>query len=143
MNQKTHKTKYRPVLTLEQMKHIISLAKATPNEDSISVISTLYPYIAKAEMQAIVPAYTIKEKPTLETKLGFSHEEITAITGNHNHISEAMDKEVYWKLAYEKWLANPDSCTTDELLAANEHRYLHDLMTPEEMVEFEKSMNNS
>ena len=139
------KTKFRPVLTLEQIQHTIKLAKLeTPISDtSISLIATLTPYIAKIEARSIAAAYTTKERLSLESKLGFSSEEIAETIGNSEHIAAAINKEEYWKVCYEKWLDNPVNCTVSEILAANEHRYLNDLMTPEEMVEFEKSVVSS
>ena len=145
MSQKAQKAKFRPVLTLEQIQHTIKLAKLeSPISDaSINLIATLTPYIAKIEAQSIAAAYTTKERQNLESKLGFTSTEIAEITGNSEHIAAAMNKEEYWKACYLKYSANPTVCTTSEILAAQEHMYLNDLMSPEEMVEFEKKTLDS
>lgn len=51
--------------------------------------------------------------------------------------SDPADKVAYWYECYAKYLQNPVSCTLDEIDAANEHKYLNDLMTPLELKAFE------
>lgn len=54
-------TKFRPVLTLAQIKHIIQLTGITESPDDISVRKVLIPLVAKVEVGAISPAYKLSE----------------------------------------------------------------------------------
>ena len=65
-------TRYRPVLTAEQITHILALAKSDitkanqsrgshwqqQEQLSYSILATLSPFAAKIEVAAITPAYT-------------------------------------------------------------------------------------
>jgi hypothetical protein len=53
-------TKFRPVLTLEQIEHIIhSMDRSQP--EAKSVLKVLIPLVAKIEVGAINPAYKLSE----------------------------------------------------------------------------------
>ena len=59
-------TKFRPVLTLEQISHIIELCQldhnsVDPKSLSHSIIKVLIPLRAKVEVGAINPAYKLSE----------------------------------------------------------------------------------
>lgn len=123
---KTKALKYRPVLTAAQITHILSLAKLeSPMTDtSISVIATLSPFLAKIENAGITPAYSTQAATSKDLDLG----------GSYQHES----KEAYWEHCYTKTKANPTSCSLEEIEAANEHRYIKDLMSVEEQAVFEQ-----
>jgi hypothetical protein len=131
-------TKHRPSLTLEQLKHIAYLAKQDVyNADSLNLLSTLVPFIAKIEVGASKGAYSTKPKQSIEDKLGMNTAPMYCITVG-KHIT-AVTKEEYWKWCYAKYSEDIDTCTLPELQAAKEHMYLHDLMSPEEAKQFELS----
>jgi len=53
--------KFRPVLTLAQIKHIVNLTGITESPEDISIRKVLIPILAKIEVGAINPAYKISE----------------------------------------------------------------------------------
>lgn len=131
-------TKYRPVLTAAQILHIITLAKSESpiSTESIGIVSCLVPFQAKIQNAAITPAYTMapaKVKAHSLESLGGMTEDIGGLpTGDGS-----KPKEEYWEICYFMYKTSPTTCTLQEIQAAREHMYLNDLMTPEEMVEFE------
>ena len=125
--------KYRPSLTAAQIAHILALAKTESggiSETSFSLISTLAPFQAKIENDGITPAYTTQPaKPkanSLESLGGLGDG-----TGKV-YIAGYESKEDYWAACYGTFLDNPAGCNLDQINAAQEYRYLNDLMTPEE-----------
>ncbi len=123
-------SKYRPVLTAQQILHIITLAKEESPLSSLSieVIGKLAPFQAKIENAGIVPAYTLAEpRASLLESIGG---EIA---------STNKPKEVYWEECYDKFFKHGAAkCSLDEIAAAQEHRYINELMSPEELAVFEE-----
>lgn len=136
------KTKYRPVLTSAQIAHIITLAKediispaSKDYELSISLLSSLAPFAAKVANAGITPAYT--EKPTHQQKVIESLGGTLSSDTDVNFIS-GQTKEEWWKECYERYQRfGSDSMSMEEIAAMQEHRYLHALMSPEELEQFE------
>ena len=127
--------KYRPVLTATQILHILTLAKTESpiSSASISLIATLAPFQAKIENAGIAPAYTttpIVSATSLEGLGALAPLETTP-----------YNKEEYWQRCYTKYSANPVACSLEEIHAAKEHMYLHELMSAEEVAEFEAASN--
>ena len=121
--------KYRPVLTAEQIEHILYLAKSSPMTDTnISLIGSLSPFFAKIQNKAVAAAYSTTEKSSK-----FSIESLGGVASNATELS----KEDWWKECYNQWLITPTEMSLEGIEAANEHRYLHGLMTPEEQTAFE------
>ena len=54
-------TKFRPVLTLSQIRHIIELTGIHENPVDIELRKILIPMVAKIEVGAINPAYKLSE----------------------------------------------------------------------------------
>lgn len=126
--------KYRPVLTEQQITHILELTKKDLSPISMSIISVLSPFQAKIANKAIIPAYTTGDasRPSLLESLGgTSSEELTASHAN---------KEDYWKACYDKYVANPASCSLQEIEGYKMYSYINSLMTEKEEQEFELSM---
>ena len=97
----------------------------------VGKINTLRTKIAN---DALNPAYSTTkhsdpELAVLES-LGAPEAEVAMLAGTET-------KEVYWKRCYLKYSNAPVSCTIPEIEAAEEYRYLHDLMTPIEVKVFE------
>jgi hypothetical protein len=129
MSTKNKLNKYRPSLTSDDILHIISLAKLEQpaiSTASISVISKLAPFQAKIENEGLTASNANTELIDIAETVFNS-----AIKAGH------LSKEVYWQNCYNKWEDTPTFCSLDEIIGANEHRYLNDLMSPEEAVEFE------
>lgn len=117
--------KYRPSLTAAQVSHILLLAKTESpiSEDSFSLIATLAPFQAKIENDGIGAAYTVSTKPKAN-----SMESLVAI----EPIMPGLSKERYWEACHDLYITNPTACNLQVIQAAQEHRYINDLMTPEE-----------
>lgn len=130
----TKQAKYRPVLTATQITHILTLAKTEQplTEQSLSIISTLSPFLAKIQNAGITPAYIPDSKPSV-----YSLESL----GGENHSLSPVPKEVYWEECYKKYNLTPELCSINEIEAANEHMYLNELMSPEEAKLFEEKSN--
>lgn len=127
--------KFRPVLTASQIAQILNLAKSEKplTSASLSLISTLAPFMAKIENAGITAAYTLAEpKPDLLSSLG-----AVSSAASSNNQSNLQTKEEIWEEAYHKYTSNPVSCSLQEIRDAKEHAYLNDLMTKEEEEAFE------
>tara|TARA_R110000803_G_scaffold209779_1_gene280035 strand:- start:281 stop:697 length:417 start_codon:yes stop_codon:yes gene_type:complete len=125
--------KYRPVLTAEQIEHILVLAKGSPMTDTnISLIGSLSPFFAKIQNKAVTAAYSTTEKSSK-----FSIESLGGSATGLDLAPNVGDKEEYWERCYNQWLITPTEMSLNGIEAANEHRYLHGLMTPEEQTAFE------
>lgn len=123
--------KYRPSLTAVQIAKIVSLCKQeTPMSlESMTIVGTLAPFQAKIENAGIQPAYTTSPPETVEAKLG-----MTAPATDYNGFES---KEAYWLDCYVHYCDEPTHCTLEVIKAAKEHMYINDLMSPEEIAEFE------
>lgn len=130
--------KYRPVLTAEMIVHIIALAKKDlasskyGEADTInaSLISTLAPFQAKIDNAGITAAYIMA--PPRKSLL----ESLGEINPKNIPVGHST-KEEYWKHCYYKFIEAPTTCSLIEIDGYNEHKYLNDLMTPEELTAFE------
>ena len=117
--------RHRISLTRLEIAKLIELASTEQplSTESIHLLSKLNVFISKIDNKAIAAAYIpAARKDTLEA-LG--------------EIPAGKSKEQVWEECYTKYIADPTSCNAVELECAMEHRYLNDLMTPEEIVAFE------
>ena len=143
MTHRTKPKKYRPVLTAVQIAHILVLAKTeTPlSHASISVITTLAPFLAKIENAGIQAAYTeAPDKPSVADSLGFT---LPLTEAELDPTANATSKEEYWEQCYIAYIKNPAYLSLDQIQAAKEHMYLNDLMTAEEAKDFESNIGES
>tara|TARA_R110002153_G_scaffold69313_1_gene183377 strand:- start:811 stop:1251 length:441 start_codon:yes stop_codon:yes gene_type:complete len=140
-NTNTPASKYRPVLTAAQIEHILTLAKLESpiSATSFSVIATLSPFYAKIQNNAVTAAYSTA--PAASSKFSVSGLGGTSPAQPDNTTSTAASgataKEDYWEECYNQWLITPTEMSLAGIEAAQEHRYLHGLMTPEEQASFE------
>lgn len=138
-------TKYRPVLTAAQIEHILLLAKSEVpiSQDSYSLIVTLAPFQAKILNAAITPAYTTTPRvssTSLEALGGVATNNFTGVVRSATNGSDQaafLTKAEIWEAAYHKYTTNPASCSLQELRDSQEHAYLNDLMSSEELAAFE------
>lgn len=138
--------KYRPSLTMTQIATILNLAKSQSpiSPEALSIIATLAPFYTKVEVGSVAPAYIAKPAHSpisLLASLGgdsstCTNESITNLSSSNAH---------YWEQCYNKLLEannNPDIVlTNEELNAADEYKYLNNLMTSEELINFENGFN--
>jgi hypothetical protein len=124
----SHRTKYRPYFTSEEMLEIIFSLKQSPSPTRLKIIQYLESFSLKITHGIIEPSHI--NKPSLAESLGFSDSlPIKQISPNERREN-----------AYHKWLHRPTQCTPAELKDVNEYRYANHLFTPEEQVSFEKSV---
>jgi len=131
-------TKYRPSLTATQIEHLINLCKLEQpiSDTSIEILGILAPFQAKIQNGALTPAYKTTPKSSILESLG------AAAPMHDKYVFQNVvysSKEEYWKACYNVYAINPTSLTVVEIQAAKEHMYLTGLMSPEEMVEFERA----
>ncbi len=124
--------KYRLILSKAMIVRILDLAKTDPtNTIDMQLIATLAPYLSKINNAAIKPAYTIEPRDSIMQEIG-AEPSSSFLAG--------IDKEEYWKLCWQKYSEQPTICTLQEIQAAQEYRYLHDLMSVEEVEEHEDTL---
>lgn len=137
MNKPTPTPKYRPSLTASQLTYILQLAKndyaQLASQQALDLISILHPFLAKIEVGAVAVSHTATpiKRDSFET----------AITYNKsvsNYPAEFTSKEEYWGHCYDLYANATPNLTIAELQAAKEHMYLNDMMTEEEIAEYEK-----
>lgn len=154
--------KYRPSLSAENIRHILALAKTEKpaiSAASMKVIAVLSPFLAKIENDALAASHTASYKPSMLELLGCTEKQeleqpvhdkgapkdypATRSYDNESGLHATIlpehygDNAAYWQACYQKHLDWPESCTLQEIQAAQEHRYLAGLMTEAEMVAFE------
>lgn len=114
--------KYRPVLTQDQITHILSLCRKDMSDASIQLMSVLAPFEYKIRNQAITPAYTQTPKESLADMMGL--EPTPPIPSIRSLDPKAL---------YEVWVNDPSfPFTPSDLRIIREYRYVNDLMTFEE-----------
>jgi len=135
--------KYRPVLTAGLVDHIMFLAKSESpiSQESIELISILAPFQAKIKNAGVAEAYSTTAKPSLEEQLGMPSATVPTVfqLGATTYLS----KEEYWAACYHIYLRSPSLLSLEEIQAAREHMYLHDLMSDDEMRLFESHNLNT
>lgn len=132
-------TKYRPSLTVEQITHLVFLAKAEVPMTTMSatIIGKLAPFITKIDNLAIGSAYTTAAKPRVKAN---SLESLGGDIATANHLDSELagfSKEQIWELAYNKYQLDPQLCTLRDIADSKEHMYLNDLMSEEDAKKFE------
>lgn len=153
--------KYRPSLSGLQIAVILDTFRSLPikSAEHISIMRTLSPFLAKIECGAIVPSHTAQRDPAkvdLLSAIGASldhsssREVAMELRGYPTVDIPTITKEQWWHQCYEYYilhLTDPAGkpITPEQLHAAKEHMYLNDLMTAQEVSEFESlapSTNN-
>jgi len=127
--------KYRPVLKRAQLAKIVASLKADPEPDvdTYSSLAYLVPFIAKIDMKGMKAIYNMApEKPSLLESLGAG-----AGTGSAMLQQSNADRERYWEECYNKYITDPSNCTHRQLDAAQEHMYINELMTEQQLQLFE------
>ncbi|MAP95976.1 MAG: hypothetical protein CMK07_13595 [Ponticaulis sp.] len=138
----TSKAKYRPSLdaeTLEYLSNLVTREFATNNHPlALVAIGKLAPFVAKIKAGAIKPSHSTVDKPDMLTQLG-SPEEVTS-DANSDTISEA-DCYTLWQ---EAIASNDFTHVNVEIInKAKNYAYLNDLLTEEQEIEYEKSMQQN
>ena len=115
--------KYRPSLTLDEINIILlHLPDITEHR---ALINKLNIFNLKAKHGITKPSHLALDKPSIETQLGFSTEDHT--------IETLMDA----------WKSNPSILSQSQIERIQHHRYLNDLMSPEEESQYEQHQHHT
>ena len=117
-------SRFRPSLSLPEIKHLLDLCKRDASQESLAVAPRLSLYIAKIENQIISPAHTLAPPESLGVRLGIEEAEIIIKDDCSN--------------AYAKWSANPASCSIAEIELSNQFRFENGLMSADEQMKYLK-----
>lgn len=115
--------KYRPVLTANQIKHILKLCRDDMSAESLRILGVLAQFEHKIRNNAISPAYEQKIEQPLAVDLGF----------------ESPKPKLYEsdESLYGRWKSNPAALSINELETVRSYRYQHNLMTKDEESKYE------
>lgn len=125
--------KYRPVLSSEQILHIIKLLKRDGTSLSLDILISLSRFEWQIKNNAVSPAYISSPQPSMIEDLGF--DEPSAI-GNA-HISSA---EISIEALYHIWMVEPQSLTALDISKVRQWRYQNNKMTVDEEKLFEREV---
>ena len=128
--------KYRPVLTAEQIAHVITQLKTeVPLSDTgIATIHYLTGFLFKIEQAGAKPAYVpAPVKPKTDTLEALGDSATIAAIAN----TSALSKEESWAKSYAIYCLTPEKCSIAMIQEAHEHMYLNDLMSTAQIEEFE------
>lgn len=117
--------KFRPSLSISDIQFIYDTIHALPaSPQQQSILASFHKLILKAKHGIITPSHLVLGKPSIETQLGFSSEDHT--------IETLMDA----------WNSNPSILSHSQIERIQHHRYLNDLMSPEEESQYEQHHSN-
>jgi len=114
--------KYRPYLSVDELTAILSALKARPASSILPLITYLDGYLTDITRGT--------RSANMETKASFI--ETLHATNDNPKIGE--DKALS---AFAKWQNFPESVSPAELNIVQEYRYMKDLMTTEEEIDYE------
>lgn len=122
--------KYRPSLSAPEIEHIISILERPEfegNHLNYQCLVALRKFGLKAKYGIVSPSHVASGRATLEDSLGFGSPEQ----------DESID------VLLDVWKNNPSILTPAQWADVQKHRYLSDLMTPEEEAAYEQLSSNT
>lgn len=126
-------SKYRPVLTAEQISHIIGLCKTNGSSLSLRCIAVLAPFEYKIQNGTVSSAYNMEPVKDIESELGFG--EAPEMENGYPKQPDLSPETVY-----HQWRAYPEMCTVSEIKQSRDYAYTHKLLSPEELATYEKDL---
>ena len=145
------RARYRPSFTASEIATIISLcASRTQEANCLAILGKLATISSRIAVGDDKPAYIADppiSKPSIYKQLGMPEPQLPALINVVGNKYEDINpdlykaKENYWLACYHKYIEQTQDCSPNEILAAQEHKYLNDLMTPEEEVAFEAAQH--
>ena len=115
--------KYRPSLTLDEIN--IILLHLPDIAEHRALINKLNIFNLKAKHGITKPSHLALGKPSIEASLGFTSQDHT--------IETLMDA----------WNSNPSILSQSQIARIQHHRYLNDLMSPEEESQYEHQQHHN
>ena len=134
--------KYRLSLTARQIQLIMErmITPETITSPEILDLMSAFAGVNKKIAGGEAPDYIPTPRETIADKLGMHTSNNVAADMSFGMAGKTFQsKEVYWEYCYMQHMQGKE-CTPAMLEAANEHRYLNDLMSKEEEAEFEEAM---
>ena len=130
--------KNRATVTASMVAKILYLAKTESpiTEEAIQLVAKFAPLQAKIDNAGLTPAYiTTPAISKLESLGGID----TTVKDDSYTLAghDYPTKELYWEACYKLYSSNPELCNLSTISSAREHMYLNDLMSEEEVNEFE------
>jgi hypothetical protein len=113
-------TKYRPYFTLSELQEIRTCLAIKPGGCNTALIRYLDSFIIKINSGVQEANLSLKIPITEKLELGDSSKAPTILASSRK------------ETAYNKWLANPHLCTSQEIALAMMYRYENDMMDSEE-----------
>jgi hypothetical protein len=98
--------------------------------------------LTKIDNDVRAPAYVVSPKMTIEEGVGLTVVSSTPASRSGYTLNGVSwsSKEEYWAACHYLYNTSPESCSVEQIKAAKEHMYLNDLMTDEEILDFEENM---
>jgi hypothetical protein len=124
-------TKYRPVLTAQQISHLVTLCKRDGSRDSLSCLGQLVLYEFKIQNELLQPALISAPKEKLINSLGFDDGE----ESNPRKGTEGI--HIPAETLYNLWLVSPQELTVHQLGEVQKYRYENNKMTVDEEKKYE------
>ena len=123
--------RYRLSLTAKQIQYIMKNLITPDNMHDPAILDLLTAFATVNKKIAIgeAPDYIPTPRPTVADKLGM--DSTVSVPETFSFGTDKLrfaSKEEYWKWAYDRYAAAPDTCDTGILEAASEHMYLHDML---------------
>lgn len=126
--------KFRPVLSSDNIRHILKLAKRDGSRESMELVATL----ARIEWQinngAMTPAYVSTPQPSMIEDLGFDEPR------EPNHSAHISSADISIEALYNIWMQEPESLTAINIAKVRQWRYENNHMTMDEEKLFEKEV---
>lgn len=120
--------KYRPYLTVQQIRYFLGLAESDTRSETEALrlrsVRELKLFLTRFDLGALQPASISAPRPTVMDKLGL----------------EVASPAELRESSYELWRMNPELCTSEQLRLAKLYMYENDLMSPEEEAEYEATL---
>ena len=113
--------KYRPSLTIGEIQFVLSSINWSDNPEHSQLLRKLEVFTLKATHGITQASHVVVGKQSIESKLGF-------------------EADTTAEKLLEHWKINPSRLSKTQLAVVNQHRYLNDMMTPEEEANYESQL---
>jgi len=142
-------SKHRLGLTAEQIDILTKITKRAYAAEATPELYTLLGILStrnsKIQFDLCKPDYTpvADEDRRISKPVEISLESLGAqaqLEPEEIDPASFSSKTLYWEACYEKYVTDLDSCSLTEIDAANEHRYINELMTEEEMAKADEAL---
>ena len=129
--------KYRPSLTQQQLTHIFTTLSAQQKSlINDECIAALRKYMIKIQVGLIAPSH-VTEPQSLEDQLGFSTASQSSQSSNDSHATQQIIHNSNVEALLKIYTENPSILTAAQLEKVQFHRYINNMMSPDEEKEYQ------